>query len=387
MKHEQERLRLTAAPSEERYAQAMSFLRTCYTEWGREAEGEARLAELTAEWQAGQAFDWTQAELVYGAKLAWRNNSRCIGRLFWDSLQVRDCRGLLTEDEVFAALLHHITHATNEGRIRPLITIFPEASSQTSFRIWNHQLIRYAGYELDGRIVGDPHSLAFTKQCEDLGWRGSRGDYDLLPIVIQRNNQPPKWFVLPHTLIKEVTITHPEFVWFADLGLKWYAVPIISDMALNIGGLRYMAAPFNGWYMVTEIAARNFADEGRYNKLPLIAQQMGLDTTTLTNFWKDRALVELTRAVYHSFGQAGVSIVDHHTASEQFMRFCSREQEQARSVNGRWSWLIPPMSPATSPIWEHPLEERACNPDFSYQAAPYGTTKKTGASACPFHPG
>mgnify|MGYP006139879027 CR=1 FL=1 len=31
-------------------------------------------------------YDHTPEELAYGAKLAWRNQARCIGRLYWDSL-------------------------------------------------------------------------------------------------------------------------------------------------------------------------------------------------------------------------------------------------------------------------------------------------------------
>lgn len=36
---------------------------------------------------------------------------------------------------------------------------------------------------------------------------------------------------------------------------------------LDVGGLEFTAAPFNGWYMSSEIGARNFSDEYRYNML------------------------------------------------------------------------------------------------------------------------
>ena len=48
--------------------------------------------------------------------------------------------------------------------------------------------------------------------------------------------------------------------------------------ALEVGGVNYTAAPFNGWYMGTEIGARNFGDASRYNLLPVLAKKMGLDT-------------------------------------------------------------------------------------------------------------
>ena len=49
--------------------------------------------------------------------------------------------------------------------------------------------------------------------------------------------------------------------------LKWYAVPAVANIMLDIGGLQYTAAPFNGWYMCSEIASRTFGDVYRYNLL------------------------------------------------------------------------------------------------------------------------
>lgn len=37
-------------------------------------------------------------------------------------------------------------------------------------------------------------------------------------------------------------------------------------MMIDLGGLRFPCGPFNGWYMVTEIA-RDLADVNRYDKL------------------------------------------------------------------------------------------------------------------------
>ena len=55
--------------------------------------------------------------------------------------------------------------------------------------------------------------------------------------------------------------------WFKDLGLKWYALPAVSSMLLEVGGLEFSACPFNGWYMGTEIGVRDFCDYQRYNIL------------------------------------------------------------------------------------------------------------------------
>ncbi len=37
------------------------------------------------------------------------------------------------------------------------------------------------------------------------------------------------------------------------MDLRWYALPAVSSMMLDCGGLEFTAIPFNGWYMGTEI--------------------------------------------------------------------------------------------------------------------------------------
>nr|WP_245805929.1 nitric oxide synthase oxygenase [Bacillus alkalicellulosilyticus] len=94
-------------------------------------------------------YEHTFDELKHGAKMAWRNSNRCIGRLFWDSLHVVDKRQVETEDDISKSLLEHIKYATNCGKIRSTITVFkPESPDGINFRIINHQLLRYAGYKL-----------------------------------------------------------------------------------------------------------------------------------------------------------------------------------------------------------------------------------------------
>lgn len=58
-----------------------------------------------------------------------------------------------------------------------------------------------------------------------------------------------------------------RFEWFKDLGLKWYGLPAVSSMLLEIGGLEFSACPFSGWYMGTEIGVRDYCDNSRYNIL------------------------------------------------------------------------------------------------------------------------
>ena len=345
--------------------EAGEFLEAFSTEKQR-SDATSRLRAVADEIAATGTWTPTFEELEHGARMAWRNNARCIGRLFWPSLKVRDCRHLCEPEDIHRELLEHLALATNGGKIQPLVTIFaPASASQPHARIWNHQLLGYAGYEQpDGTILGDPKNLSFTREAEALGWRGARTPFDLLPLVIQKSSMPPVLFPPPVEAALEVPLSHPNLPWFSDLGLKWYAVPVLSDMRLRIGGIDFCAAPFNGWYMGTEIGSRDLGDTHRYNQLPIIAEKMGLDRSRDSSLWKDRALVELNAAVLHSYSQAGVRIVDHHRASSEFMEFAGREMKAGRAVSADWSWIVPPMSSSATPVFHHLWQDRSLLPDY-----------------------
>lgn len=332
---------------------------------------EQRLQEVEEEIARTGTYVHTEEELIYGAKVAWRNSNKCIGRLFWNSLHVFDHRHLEDEEEIFEALVNHIRYATNDGKIRPTISIFAPGR----VRIWNDQLIRYAGYEKDGKVIGDAVSLDVTKKFHELGFPLGNQPYDVLPLVIQVDDRPPKMFPIPKDAILEVSITHSQYPQIEQIGMRWYAVPIISNMGYEVGGITYEAAPFNGWYMGTEIGARNLADEDRYNFLPQVAEAIGIEAKRAHTLWKDRALVELNYAVLESYKQAGVSIVDHHTAAQQFQLFEQQEEKEGRDVTGNWTWLIPPLSPATTHIFHRPYNNTKKSPNYIYQQKPFHLEK------------
>jgi nitric-oxide synthase, bacterial len=356
------------------WAEARAYLTLFHREKGNPRLLSDRLRVVRREIDETGTYRHTEDELAHGARVAWRNSNRCIGRLFWESLQLRDMRHVATEEEVFASCVEHLHEAYNGGKIRPVITVFPTVNpGSEGIRIWNPQLIRYAGYrEADGSVKGDPLNCALTEAVRSLGWRGGAGTpFDVLPLVIQFPGRSPRLFELPPDAVVEVPIAHPDLDWFASLGLKWHALPALSCMRLEIGGVNYTAAPFNGWYMGTEIGARNFADEFRYNMLPVIAGKMGLDTRSDRSLWIDRALVELNVAVNHSFAMAKVSLVDHHTAARQFVRYSEREQKADRKLTGEWTWLVPPMSGATTPVFHREYNNTIEKPNFFMQAEPW----------------
>ena len=311
----------------------------------------------------------TPEELVAAGRVAWRNQSRCIGRLHWRSLLVRDHRHLDTAEELAASLRQHLALAQEDGRSRPILTVFaPSVHSGPRLpRIWNSQLCGYAGYRAaDGSILGDPRNVPLTARARALGWRppSSPGPFDLLPWIIAGRDGHARLVPLPAGLVREVPLRHPDHPWFERLGLRWYAVPVVSDFCFHAAGTDFTAAPFNGWYMGTEIGARNLADRARYNVLPLIAEKLGLDRRSPRTLWIDRALVELNLAVLHSYAADGVRLVDHHSASSEFIRFLAAEAAAGRPVSADWSWIVPPLSPATTEVFHTPLRTFPTSPDF-----------------------
>jgi nitric-oxide synthase, bacterial len=362
--------------------EAEEFLRLCYRENQRFGPVDPRVEDVRAQIAGTGSYVHTPEELTYGAKLAWRNASRCIGRLYWRSLLVLDRRSALTADDIYAQLVRHLEIAggasvsrpeadaagrgVRRGAIRPVISVFaPAVPGEPFARVWNEQLIRYAGYGgPDGAVVGDAWQREFTAAMMRLGWRGKGGQFDLLPLAIEIPGSPVQLYELPEHAVVEVPLVHPEYAWFAELGLRWHAVPAIANQRLSIGGINYPLAPFNGWYMGTEIGARNLGDEQRYNLVPTVARLMGLDMTSETSLWRDRALVELNVAVLHSFARAGVKITDHHSESARFIEHLRREEESGRRVPADWTWIVPPLSGSATPVFHRYYHEAHERPAF-----------------------
>lgn len=349
--------------------------------------GERLKSALTDIAMTG-SYAQTYDELLTGARLAWRNHARCVGRYSWRTLRLIDARSCETAAEVAEACWEHLRVSTNGGKVRPVVTVFrPYQAANRNVRLFNHELVRYAGYEQpDGSVVGDPQYVAITKMATSLGWRGSRTAFDVLPLIISVDGNLPEMFELPADCVLEVPIRHPRFDWFEELNLRWHANPAVSDMCLEIGGLRYTTAPFTGWYVNPEIGARNLGDTYRYNMLPEIARRMGLDVHHNSSLWIDRALLELNEAVLYSFAAEGVYIVDHHTAAAQFVAHVEREEAAGRTVPTDWAWINPPMSSSTVATFNRAFDppDPDARPNFYRQDGTNAPPmREAGEQSCP----
>jgi nitric-oxide synthase len=354
-----------------------------YTDMDEDAF-RARLAEVAAEIQATGTYTHTTDELIVGAKLAWYHHTRCVGKLYWRSLTVRDCRHVTTPEGIRDECFEHQRVVHNGGRIKPTITIFaPDAPGRPAPRLRNGQLVAYAGHRNgDGTVLGDGGATDVTELARSLGWDpAEKTPFDVLPLIVEDAEGELSCFEVPDEIVWEIDIEHPTLPGLKDLGLKWYGFPSIADMGMTIGGITYPTSPFTGWYVAPELSARDFSDEYRYNLLPQIAEALGIDTSDRRSLWKDRATIELTTAVLHSYDKAGMRMDDHHTATEKFHKWVEAEARKGRRVEAEWTWMIPPISASLTPVFHQRYSNEEKLPNFVRVERPPAAPEPV---VCPF---
>lgn len=330
-----------ADPPDDHDAKA-KLLREAY-EFQRMCDGDpSRWSSIQAEVEATGTYELTFDELEFGARTAWRNAPKCANRKFWKDLMLRDERAAATNKDMFDACVEHVRIALQSGVNVAVLTCFPRGA-----RVWNDQLLRFAAYrQPDGKIIGDPVNLEFTRMLtRRFGWTGRQTPFDLLPLVVQLSPEsPPELFEMPASL-PLVSIWHPDHPCVGALGLKWYAVPAVSSFELDVGGVVFTAVPFSGWYADVEIV-RDLGDPDRYNALPKIVE--ALHKTTNSPIARDAAQVVLNEAVLYSFAHAKMTVVDHHTLIDGFYSWYQQELRDRGFATGNWKWIIPPTAAAST---------------------------------------
>lgn len=101
---------------------------------------------------------------------------------------------------------------------------------------------------------------------------------------------------------------------------------------------------------------------------------MSLDVSNNSTLWRDKAVIEANVAVLHSFQKAGVTIVDHHSASESFIKHMNIEYKQRGGCPADWVWIVPPVSGSICSVFHQEMINYSLRPSFEYQVRP-GTAK------------
>lgn len=277
----------------------------------------------------------------------------------------------------------HISFGTNGGALRPAITVFrPRQPNKSDLRVWNGMGIAYAGYiktSTDNKgqskeiKIGDQGNLEFTQFCQRLGWTSQMGQFDVLPLVLSDDEGVPKFYNIPKELILKVPIQHPSIKAINDMKLEWYALPFVTGLMLEVGGIEFPAAPFAGWYTSVEIGTRDLLEPNRFGLQEKIGQLLGLDTGSLASLWKDKVALEMNMAVLHSFAQVGATIVDQHTVSEQFQMHYKEELKTRGGCPSDWVWLTPSQSGSLTPLYHQEMLHYNLSPCLDRQPLPWET--------------
>ena len=366
--------------------EARAFLSNFYAESGRGASAfKRRWAEARRSLSKTGTYRHTEEELAFGARVAWRNHGRCIGRIYWESLEVVDCRQMSDPAAMMDRMCSHMRETLGDGRIRSMISVFaPIQPNKIPAYFESAQITQYAGYaQKDGSVIGDRQNVEFTRIAMSLGFRPPEqiGQFDLLPVLIRDGDDRRILFDLPRDCLREVPIAHPQYEQIQQLNLKWYAVPCLSGMIMTIGGVDYPCAPFERVLhghrdrVAGTSPTRNVMTCSRPSEKVWVITPINLAIIC----GRIRLCTELNIAVLHSFRSAGVSIIDHHLASKQFIEFHHREQINGRKVAGDWRWIVPPQAPSSCEVFH--LRMKNFHPVPNY----YSSRADDGLRLMPFY--
>jgi nitric oxide synthase oxygenase domain/subunit len=90
---------------------------------------------------------------------------------------------------MFQAVIDHLVYTTNNGQVIPTITVFPQRfPNQQGPKIWNPQVIRYAGYaDSEDTVTGDPAHIEFTQVLKMIVYNTNNSDMRKVRMERTRN--------------------------------------------------------------------------------------------------------------------------------------------------------------------------------------------------------
>jgi len=82
--------------------------------------------------------------------------------------------------------------------------------------------------------------------------------------------------------------------------------------------------------------------------------------------------------------KAGVTIIDHHTAAEQFMKHLENEKRERGGCPADWVWIVPPISGSTVPVFHQEMALYFLKPSYEYQQLAWKVHKWHNSDLNPF---
>ena len=70
-------------------------------------EMSQRRSEVEISINKFEYFELTLQELKHAVQYAWRNATKCVGKIWWETLTLRDCRYIQSVEEMFDTICEH----------------------------------------------------------------------------------------------------------------------------------------------------------------------------------------------------------------------------------------------------------------------------------------
>ena len=200
-------------------AKAETFIGQCAEELGwPQSQLSQRLCQVKLEINKTGTYSHTSDEIQVGARLAWRNSAKCIGRIAWNTLEVRDRTHVNSPEAMMDELVDHFLAATAGTNIQSVMTVFRALTPDESWgpRFWTEQGVRYAAYkdEVTGEILGDGANLDFTEFIVKKGYwtpPEPRTQHDILPCIFKMPGiDTPIVHEFDPKYLYEAQIEHPD---------------------------------------------------------------------------------------------------------------------------------------------------------------------------------
>ena len=300
-------------------------------------------------------YTHTSEELTVGARLAWRHNTRCIGKLYWRGLTVRDfARHHRRRGSPRAASITASSSSTRAASSRRSRSSRPTRPGERAAQVRNGQLMSYAGHrQADGTVIGDRDTVAMTELAKAHGWAPASGGPVRHPAA--RHGGPATATSASHEIPRRARprgrdrAPHDRRAWPSS-ACAGGAFRRSATMTLSIGGINYPCAPFTGWYLAPETrpaTSRIPTATTCCRRSPRRSGSTLRPALAVEGQGHDRA----HGRVLHSFDKAGMRMDDHHTAARSSTS--GRSPRSARAARSRpngpgWSRRSPPRCPRTS---------------------------------------
>ncbi len=238
----------------------------------------------------------------------------------------------------------------------------PTGPARPGPRIHNDQLIRYAGHRTpSGAVRGDGQYVEFTDRAVALGWRrpDPPGRFDVLPLLVSaRRRRAGDLRAARPTRCWRSRCRHPDHDWFAELRLRWHAVPAISNMPLRDRRRHLPGRP------VQRLVPRHRDRRPQPRRRRPLRPAAGHRRAARAGHQLRAHALARPRARRDGAGRAALlrrrgrddGRPPHRVASAS-SRHVDREERAGRRCPADWSWIVPPVSGGLTPVYHRYYDE------------------------------